>query len=261
MNFTTLLYASQGRVATIMVNRPERLNALNAEAKRELLDVFKAIQTDGAILVVIITGSGDKSFVAGTDIGELATLEGESGKEFSLQGQKLFDLIENLGKPVIAAVNGYALGAGCELAMACHVRIASDKSRFGQPEVGLGIIPGYGGTQRLARIVGVGKALEMILTGTQVDADEALRIGLVNRVVPHAELISRTRHMAEVIASNGQAAVRRAMRAVGQGYGLTFKEGQQLEATLFGECCATADFKEGTKAFLEKRKPEFRGEP
>ena len=259
MDYKTLLYSVQGRVATIIVNRPEKLNALNAEAKRELMAVFGGIRSDAGVDIVIVTGAGEKSFVAGTDIGELASLDRVSGSEFSQKGQEVFDVIENLGKPVIAAVNGYALGGGCELALACHIRIASEKARFAQPEVGLGIIPGYGGTQRLARAIGEGRAMEMILTGIQVDAHEALRIGLVNKVVPHADLMARTRNMAEAITSNGQAAVRLAMKAVRNGLDMSLAEGERFEATLFGECCATRDFKEGTRAFLEKRKPLFTG--
>jgi enoyl-CoA hydratase len=260
MTYQTLLYGESGRVATVTVNRPDKLNALNARAKAELKECFLAIRNNPASDVVIVTGAGDKAFVAGTDIGELASLDGTTGREFSENGQALFDLIENLGKPVIAAVNGYALGGGCELALACHLRIASDNAKFGQPEVNLGIIPGYGGTQRLARLIGRGRAMEMILTGVQVDAQEALRIGLVNKVVPPAELMPRAHAMAKVIASMGQVAVRMALKAVNMTEETPLSEGERLEASLFGVCCDTQDFKEGTRAFLEKRKPEFRNQ-
>jgi enoyl-CoA hydratase len=197
--------------------------------------------------------------VAGTDIGELTALDGTSGAAFAAGGQEVFDQIENLGKPVLAAVNGYALGGGCELALACHIRIASERARFGQPEVALGIIPGYGGTQRLARLIGRGRALEMILTGVQVDATEALRIGLVNKVVPAAELMPRAAAMAQLMGSMGQVAVRAALEAVNAAGALSLAEGLRTEADLFARCCASQDFHEGTRAFLEKRKPVFRG--
>lgn len=258
MDYTTLLYSVKDRIAAVTINRPDKLNALNATAKAELRQLFTMLKSDPTVDVVIITGAGEKAFVAGTDIKELTELNGESGKEFSAKGQEVFDLIEGLGKPVIAAVNGYALGGGCELALACHIRIASEKARFGQPEVTLGIIPGYGGTQRLARLVGVGRAMEMILTGVQVDAAEALRIGLVNKVVPPADLMSRAFAVAQVIASFGQPAIRMALRAVKATQEMPLGEGQKLEAALFGACCETEDFREGTGAFLEKRKPLFK---
>jgi enoyl-CoA hydratase len=258
MNFSTLLYSVKDKIATVTINRPDKLNALNAESKAELLELFTALKQDSTVDVVIVTGAGEKAFVAGTDIKELAELNGETGKEFSHKGQEIFDLIEDLGKPVIAAVNGYALGGGCELALACHIRIASEKARFGQPEATLGIIPGYGGTQRLARLIGRGRAMEMILTASQVDAVEALRIGLVNKVVPPAELMSRAIAMAQVIKSFGQPAVRMALKAVNATQDVGLSEGQKLEAALFGACCDTEDFHEGVTAFLEKRKPVFK---
>jgi enoyl-CoA hydratase len=259
MSYQTILYDTGDRVATVTINRPEKLNALNALAKEELRDCFLSIGRNAEIAAVIITGAGEKSFVAGTDIAELAGLDAASGKRFAERGQELFNLIENLDRPVIAAVNGYALGGGCELALACHLRLASEKARFGQPEVQLGVIPGYGGTQRLARLIGRGRALEMILTGAQLDAEEAYRIGLVNRVVPAGELLARARAMAEQIASMPPRALAFALRAVGASGETTLSEGLRREADLFGSCCATEDFREGTTAFLQKRKPVFRG--
>ncbi|MBI5473131.1 MAG: enoyl-CoA hydratase/isomerase family protein [Ignavibacteriae bacterium] len=255
--FKTLLFDQNDRIATVTINRPDKLNALNAQAKSELRELFTQLKTDDAISVVILTGAGEKAFVAGTDIKELTVLNSETGKDFSAKGQEVFDLIENLGKPVIAAVNGYALGGGCELALACHIRIASENAKFGQPEVNLGIIPGYGGTQRLARLIGRGRAMEMILSGNQIDAQEALRIGLVNKVVPQAELLATATSMAQLIASKGQVAIRMALKAVNMTQETTLSDGQKLEASLFGVCCESEDFKEGTSAFLEKRKPAF----
>ena len=258
MTYQTLLVAIRDRVALITINRPDKLNALNAQAKLELREIFRSMKSDPSVDVVVVTGAGEKSFVAGTDIQELTELTSETGKEFASRGQEVFDLIENLGKPVIAAVNGYALGGGCELALSCHIRIASENARFGQPEVNLGVIPGYGGTQRLARQVGRGKAMELILTGNQVDAHEALRIGLVNKVVPLQDLVSTATSIAQLIASKGQIAVRMALKAVNMIEETPLTEGLRLEASLFGVCCGTADFKEGTQAFVEKRKPSFK---
>jgi enoyl-CoA hydratase len=259
MEFQTLLYRREGRVVVVTVNRPEKLNALNHQAKADLAQCFAHIKQDPEIDVAIVTGAGEKSFVAGTDIRELTDLRSQSGKEFSATGQAIFDDIENLGKPVIAAVNGYALGGGCELALACHIRIAADNAKFGQPEVNLGVIPGYGGTQRLARLVGRGKAMEMILTGTQIDAREAHRIGLVNLVVPPDELLPRSIAMARTISSMSQVAVRMALKSINIVEEVPFGDGERLEASLFGVCCGTEDFQEGTRAFLEKRKPVFKG--
>jgi len=247
------------RIATVTINRPDKLNALNAQCKSELREFFTKAKSDESIGVVILTGAGEKAFVAGTDIGELTALDVESGKEFAEGGQAIFDLIQHLGKPVIAAVNGYALGGGCELALACHIRIASENARFGQPEVNLGIIPGYGGTQRLARLVGVGKAAELILTGNQIDAQEAMRIGLVNRVVPLAELLPTCESIARTILSKAHIAVRMALKAINTNLETPLSDGLRVEAALFGECCGTEDFKEGTRAFLEKRKASFVG--
>lgn len=258
MNFETLLLEKKGRVAIVTINRPDKLNALNAKAKSELRDLFTSLKTDKTVDVAIVTGKGEKAFVAGTDIQELTELNNESGKDFSSKGQEVFDLIENLGKPVIAAVNGYALGGGCELALACHIRFASETAKFGQPEVNLGIIPGYGGTQRLARVIGWGRAMELILTGAQIDAQEAHRLGMVNKVVPAGELMALATRVAEVIAGKGQVAVRMALKAVNVTQEATLSDGLQLESSLFGVCCNSEDFKEGTRAFLEKRQPVFK---
>lgn len=258
MAYQTLLLEAKDRIAVLTINRPEKLNALNAVTKREMVQALEACKSDPSVHVVIITGAGEKAFVAGTDIAELTELNPETGKEFSTRGQEVFNLVENLGKPVIAAVNGYALGGGCELALACHVRIASENAKFGQPEVNLGIIPGYGGTQRLARLVGTGRAMEMILTGEPIDAAEAHRIGLVNKVVPQQDLLETCRAVATKISAKGQVAIRLALKAVNMTRETMQADGQELEASLFGVCCGSEDFKEGTRAFLEKRKPQFR---
>ena len=259
MNYQTILFETRERIAFVTINRPDKLNALNAQCKCELKELFTSLKSNSEVDVVILTGAGEKAFVAGTDITELLSLNAESGKEFSADGQAIFDLIQHLGKPVIAAVNGYALGGGCELALACHIRIASENAKFGQPEVNLGVIPGYGGTQRLSRLVGVGKAAEMILTGNPTDAQEALRIGLVNKVVPLAELIPTCEAMAKIILSKGQLAVRMSLKAINASMETSLSEGLQVEAGLFGEACSTGDAKEGIGAFLEKRKPNFQG--
>jgi enoyl-CoA hydratase len=258
MPYQTLLFEVRNHVATVVVNRPEKLNALNAVAKEELRECFLSLRDDAGVAAVVLTGAGQKSFVAGTDIAELRELNGASGRDFALGGQEVLSLIEDLGKPVIGAINGYALGGGCELALACHIRLASEKARFGQPEINLGIIPGYGGTQRLARLVGKGRALEMILTGVQIDAQEAYRIGLVTGIFPTEELIPRAQAMGERIASLGRHAVSCALRAVASIDTMTLNEGLAREAELFGQCCGTEDFREGTAAFLEKRSPVFR---
>jgi enoyl-CoA hydratase len=259
MEFQTLLLEINGRLAIVTINRPEKLNSLNAECKRELKDCFTHLKTDPNIDAVILTGARTKAFVAGTDIAELTVLDRKNGKEFSDGGNDVFNLIQHLGKPVIAAVNGYALGGGCELAMACHIRIASDNAKFGQPEVNLGTFPGYGGTQRLPRLVGIGKAMELILTGNQIDAQEALRIGLVNQVVPQTELLTAAETLVRTIMSKGQPAVRLALKAINATMEKPLSDGLKFEAELWGECCGTADFKEGTTAFIEKRKPGFTG--
>ena len=259
MAYETILFERRDGIGYVTINRPDKLNALSRKVLDELDDCFHAIQGDEEVRVVILTGAGEKAFVAGADLNELATLAPLEGRDFSRRGQGTLDLIENLGKPVIAAVNGYALGGGCELAMACALRLASENARFGQPEVKLGIIPGYAGTQRLARLVGKGRALEMILSGEPIGAQEAYRIGLVNQVVPAAELAAAAETLARKIAANAPLAIKFALEAVNRGLEMTREQGQFLEAVLFGLCCTTADMKEGTRAFLEKRPPKFTG--
>ncbi|MGH9397873.1 MAG: enoyl-CoA hydratase/isomerase family protein [Terriglobia bacterium] len=259
MSYETLLYETRDGISTITLNRPDKLNALNHTVLRELRHCFESIETDVSVRAVIITGAGDRAFAAGADVKELASLDANAGKEAARRGQRVFELIENLGKPVIAAIRGYALGGGCELAMACTLRIAAESARFGQPEVKLGLVPGYGGSQRLPRLVGKGRALEMILTGEPVSAQEAYRIGLVNRVVADADLMATVQAVARKIISQAPVAVKLALEAVHHGMELTEREGEMLEATLFGLCCNTQDMKEGTQAFLEKRPPRFVG--
>ena len=258
-DFSTLVLEVKDRIAIVTINRPEKLNALNAAAKRELHDLFVALRQDPSVDVVIITGGGEKAFVAGTDIKELTELDRESGEDFSRRGQEVFDVIEQLGKPVIAAVNGYALGGGCELALACHIRIASEKARFGQPEVTLGIIPGYGGTQRLSRLVGKGRALELILSGRVIGATDAAAMGLVNHVVEPARLLDEALALAAEIAALAPQAVRVSIEAVHHGLNMAIDDACRLEAGLFATLFSTRDQKEGARAFLEKRKPEFTG--
>ncbi len=259
MAYENLLVEKRQRIGYVTINRPKVLNALNRATVRELRDCFEQLAGDGEIGAVILTGAGEKAFVAGADINELATQAPLEGKEMAMFGQAVLDRIESLGKPVIAAINGYALGGGCEIAMACTLRIASENARLGQPEVKLGIIPGYGGTQRLPRLVGAGRALQILLTGEPVTAQEALRIGLVNEVVPAAELLPRCETIANLILANAPVAVRLATDAVNRGLNMTLAEALHLEATLFGLSCATADMKEGTRAFLEKRAARFTG--
>lgn len=259
MAFKNLLTEKKESVLVVTINRPDKLNALNDETLTELKSLFESLQNDKSINVVIITGAGQKAFVAGADIYELNKLDNISGKKFAKKGQAVFGLIENLDKPVIAAVNGFALGGGCELALSCHIRIASDNARFGQPEVNLGIIPGYGGTQRLARLINSGRAAEMILTGDMINAEEALSYGLVNRVYPAEELLKGALEIANKIASKGQIAVSMALKAINVVNELPLNDGLKLESDLFAECCGSEDFKEGTSAFLEKRKPDFKG--
>ena len=262
MNLETsdnLLIDRDAGVGTITINRPRVLNALNTQTLDDLRRAILAFRHDGDVRAVIITGSGDKAFIAGADINELAVQTPTGGRDHAMRGQHVLDLIENLGKPVIAAINGYALGGGCELAMACTIRIAAESARLAQPEINLGIIPGYGGTQRLSRLVGRGRALELLLTGDQITAAEAWRIGLVNRVVPQAELMPEARRMAQALAGKAPVAIRYIIDAVNKGLQMPFADAQVFEATLFGLVATTEDMREGTRAFLEKRRAEFKG--
>lgn len=259
MTFTTLLYDVAADLARITVNRPDKLNALNATVIAELDQAVAAIERDPAVGGVVLTGAGPKAFVAGADIAEIAEQDPIEGKARALAGQRVFRRLERCGKPVVAAVNGFALGGGCELAMACHLRVAAEGARFGQPEARLGIGPGYGGTVRLPRLVGRGRALELLLTGQMIDAQEALRIGLVNRVVPADRLLPESEQLLRTILENGPLAVRACLEAVDAGLDVGLEEALLLEANLFGLLSSTADMKEGTTAFLAKRKPEFRG--
>ncbi len=259
MPFDNLLLERDGAIAVVTINRPKVLNALNAQTLDELGRVALELKGDAGVRVMILTGAGEKAFVAGADINELAVQTPTSGREHALTGQRVFDLIENLGKPVIAAINGYALGGGCELAMACTLRLAADTAKLGQPEINLGIIPGYAGSQRLSRLVGKAKAMELILTGAPIGATDAERIGLVNRVVPAAELMTAARALAADLAKNAPVATAYIMAAINRGLEMPFAEGCAFEATLFGLVASTDDMREGTKAFLEKRKPAFKG--
>ncbi len=256
MSYNTLnCKIDDSAIATVTINRPDKLNALNEEVLDELVEVFKELSTNPNAKAVMLTGAGDKSFVAGADIKELQSLDEQNGRMSSQKGQQIFQFIEDMRKPVVAVVNGYALGGGAELAMACHLRIASPKAVFGLPEVGLGLIPGYGGTQRLPHIVGRAHALEMILTGKKIKADEALETGLVNAVDENPS--AKARGLLKTILGNGPLAIQNAIKAV---YQSDHKQGFQVEADLFGHLCATEDAGEGMAAFLEKRKPDFKGE-
>jgi len=257
MEYKNLLFEKVNKIAKITINRPEKLNALNAVTFSELNHLLDFLQNDNSILVVIITGSGEKAFVAGADIKELSNLDTNNGVKFSLFGQSVFNKIENLSKPVIAAVNGFALGGGCELALACHIRYASENAKFGQPEVNLGVIPGYGGTQRLARQIGTGRALEYILTGDIITAQEAYSIGLVNKVFPSEELLLKSIELAEKIIAKGKDAIAKSIKSINAVDNISLLEGLKFEAQQFGDCCGTEEFIEGTTAFLEKRKPNF----
>ncbi|MBZ5571356.1 MAG: enoyl-CoA hydratase/isomerase family protein [Acidobacteriia bacterium] len=259
MTFENILLEKKNAIAYVTVNRPKVLNALNMATMEELRTAFTDIKNDSAIRVAILTGSGEKAFIAGADIGELAKHDAVSGKEYTHRGQSVLDLIENLGKPVIACINGFALGGGCEIAMACTMRLASENAKLGQPEVKLGIIPGYGGTQRLPRLVGKGIAMQLVLSGEMITAQEAYRIGLVNEVTAAAELIPRAEAIAQKIIANSPLAVQYAMEAVNKGLELTLSDGLYLEAVLFSVACSSEDKKEGTAAFLEKRPPQFKG--
>src|SRR3954451_23580739 len=252
-------YEKKGSIAYVTVNRPKVLNALNTPTWTDLQAAFEDAKADASVHGVILTGAGDKAFIAGADISELAHVEAFDAEESSRFGQGVLDFIESLGKPVIAAINGFALGGGCETAMACTIRIAAEHARFGQPEVKLGLLPGGGGTQRLPRLVGKGRALQLILTGETISAQEAYRIGLVNEIVPAAELLARVETILEQISANAPIAVKFSLEAANKGLETSQSEGLALEASYFGICAATEDKKEGTSAFLEKRTQQFRG--
>lgn len=258
MSYENIKTETRDGILFITIDRPKVLNALNAQTVEELGRAFEAARDDDAVRAVILTGAGEKAFVAGADINELATMTPVTGKAIAERGQRTLLSIERFPKPVIAAVNGFALGGGCELALACHIRIASEKAQLGLPEVTLGIIPGYGGTQRTARLLGKAKAIELILTGDRIGAEEAERIGLVNKVVPADQLLPAAEAMAKKIATRGPLAVRAAIEAVQSGSEMPFAEGQLLEATLFALLASTEDMKEGMTAFLEKRQAEFK---
>ena len=259
MSFENLLIERDEAVAIVTINRPKVLNALDSATLDELRRAILELKADDTVRAVVLTGAGEKSFVAGADIKELAVMTPTGGREHARRGQHVLDLIEQMGKPVIAAINGFALGGGCELAMACTIRLAADTARLGQPEINLGLVPGYAGTQRLARIVGKGRALELLLSGDQVPAHEAHRIGLVNRVVPAGALMTEARELAKALAAKAPIAISYILDAVNKGMEMPFPEAQIFEATLFGLVSSTDDMREGTRAFLEKRKAEFRG--
>jgi enoyl-CoA hydratase len=259
MDLENIRYELRPPIAVVTLDRPKVLNALNLQSMTELEQVFLDIRQNDSVRAVLITGAGEKAFVAGADIRELASLSALEGERVATRGQRVFSLLESCGKPVIACINGFALGGGCELALACTLRIASTSARLGQPEVKIGIIPGYGGTQRLPRLIGKGAALKMILTGEPVSADEALRLGLVDEVVAPDQLLARGEQIAQTIAGMAPLAVRDSIRAVNGGYDLPLASGLELEASLFGLACSTSDKEEGTKAFLEKRAPTWTG--
>jgi enoyl-CoA hydratase len=259
ISFENISYEVKGSIAYITMNRPKVMNALNRKTVEELNAAFHTAKGDATVKGVILTGAGEKAFIAGADIAELSAIEGEQAGEFSKKGQEVLLFIETLGKPVIAAVNGFALGGGCETAMACTIRIAAENAKFGQPEVKLGIIPGYGGTQRLPRLVGKGRALQLILTGDLIDAHEAYRIGLVNEVVPAADLISRCEAILKQIDTNAPLAIRYSIDAVNEGVNTDLSSGLKLEARYFTLAAGTDDRKEGTSAFVQKRAPQFQG--
>lgn len=259
MNLDTLLYTvEEDGIALLTINRPDKHNALNAQVLSDLDRAFRQARSDDEVRGVVLTGSGEKSFVAGADIQQFPDLDALDGHRFALRGQAVFARIEEMSKPVVAAVNGYALGGGCELAMACHLRVASEHAIFGQPEVSLGIIPGYGGTQRLPRLVGRGIATELILTGDRINAQRAYEIGLVNRVAPAAELLDMARTLIRSITSQGPLAVSMSLEAL-RASDLPLRDGLRFEAALFGQVCASEDATEGATAFLARRKPDFKG--
>lgn len=255
--YKTILTSLQGGILTVTINRPDKLNALNKDVMSDLERVIMEIEDNKEIRGVILTGAGQKGFVAGADISEFVGLTGGEGMDLARKGQEIFSKIETCSKPVVAAVNGFALGGGCELAMACHFRIASENAKFGQPEVNLGLIPGYGGTQRLVQLIGKGRALELLMTGNMIDAPTALQYGLVNYVVPQEELLNKTTSILETIISKAPLAISRCITAANAVF--SHKNGYEIELEAFGDCFDTEDMKEGTTAFLEKRKPDFKG--
>lgn len=259
MTFENVLVERDGAVAVVTINRPKVLNALNTQTMYELETAMGELRSDDGVRAIVLTGAGEKSFVAGADINELAVQTPVGGREHARTGQRVLDTIEHLGKPVIAAINGFAFGGGCELAMACTLRVAADSAKLGQPEINLGLIPGYAGTQRLTRLVGRGVALEILLTGDPLTAAEAHRIGLVNRVVPAADLLAEAKKLAAQLAAKAPVAARYIIDAVLRGAEMPLAEAQTYETTLFGLVSTTDDMREGTRAFLEKRKPEFKG--
>jgi enoyl-CoA hydratase len=259
LTLKNVLYEKKGAIAYVTLNRPKVLNALNQQTWEDLRAAFEDAQDDAEVRGVILTGAGDKAFIAGADISELANVTAVEAQNSSSYGQAVLNLIEDLGKPVVAAVNGFALGGGCETAMACTIRVASENAKFGQPEVKLGVIPGGGGTQRLPRLVGKGRALQLILSGEMIGAQEAYSIGLVNEVVPAADLITRAEAILKQIFANAPIAVKFALEAVNKGLETSLAEGLSLEAALFGLCAGTEDKKEGTQAFLQKRAAQFHG--
>ena len=259
MEYTNLLVEIEQGLATVTINRPKALNALNPETINELRQAFTGLEQDATVQVVLLTGSGEKAFVAGADIAAMQEMTPIAARTFALEGQATMSIIENLSKPVIAVVNGFALGGGCELAMACDIRVAGEKAKFGQPEVGLGVIPGFAGTQRLARLIGKGRAKELVFTGDMVDAQEAWRLGLVNKVLPQDELLAAARKMASKIASQGPVAVRLSKEAINEGLEMDLDRASAFEADQFALCFTSADQMEGMQAFLEKRPADFKG--
>jgi enoyl-CoA hydratase len=255
--YTTLLTSLENGIFIVTINRPDKLNALNKDVFSDLETMLKEVENNADIRGVIITGAGQKAFVAGADISEFLGLHGSQGMELARRGQEIFSRIEGCTKPVIAAVNGFALGGGCELAMACHMRIASENAKFGQPEVNLGLIPGYGGTQRLVQLIGKGRALELLMTAGMIDATTALQFGLANHVVPQEQLLNKAKEILSVIISKAPLAISRCITAANAVFGQ--ENGYQVELESFGQCFDTEDMKKGTTAFLEKRKANFRG--
>jgi enoyl-CoA hydratase len=256
--YDTLLTSLENNILTITINRPDKLNALNKHVMADLDEVMNEVESNPEIKAVILTGSGAKSFVAGADISEFQGLSHGEGMDLARRGHDIFFRIENCSKPVVAAVNGFALGGGCELAMACHFRVAAENARFGQPEVNLGLVPGYGGTHRLVQLIGKGRALELLMTGNMIDATAALQVGLVNYVVPQEELLNKTKGILDVIVSKAPIALKHCISAANAVFDST-RNGYEIEIEAFGECFETEDMKEGTTAFLEKRKPVFKG--